>query len=396
MKVMLVVPHLSDGGGERIVSDLSLGLQADEIVLTVFESRVAYPFKGRLVSLDLPIDRSSLFSRAAGFLRRVVAFRRLVRRERPDAVLSFMGEANLINALVSSRPILSVHNLSGLNSLEAPSSAAALMRRRVEALLSRTLARFLYRRAVIVAVSHQVETELVRELGIPPKQVVVIPNAVNIPAIEQSATDPGLPATVSERLTVITAGRLTAAKGQWHLIRAFAEARKQLPIRLLILGVGELEEYLRKLTAGLGVENDVHFLGWQPNPYKFMTRADVFALPSLSEGFGLVLLEAMACGLPAVAVNCPGPPAEIVAPGIDRESIRKPVFAEYGVVAPAFDGEMRDALAPLSEAEAMFAEVLVQILRDADLRRKYGAASRRRVKDYSHARFIQKYQELIG
>src|SRR5439155_6766275 len=98
MKVMFLIPHVSGGGGERVLSDLSHGF-GDETVLVVFEKKFSYPFKGRLISLDLPIDRSSVLSRFTGFVRRALRFRRLLSQERPNVVISFMGEANLINAL---------------------------------------------------------------------------------------------------------------------------------------------------------------------------------------------------------------------------------------------------------------------------------------------------------
>src|SRR6185503_14706275 len=109
MKVMFLIPHLSGGGGERVLSDLSRAL-GDETVLVVFEKKFSYPFHGRVISLELPIDKRSIISRFTGFVRRVWRFRRLLWEERPNAVISFMGEANLINALVSQRPILTVHN----------------------------------------------------------------------------------------------------------------------------------------------------------------------------------------------------------------------------------------------------------------------------------------------
>src|SRR5262245_40453025 len=108
MKVMLVIPHVSGGGGEKVLSDLSCHIRA-EIVVVVFEEKFSYPIKGRVITLEAPINRASPVSRAFGFLRRVRLFRRALRKEQPDVVLSFMGEANFLNALISPRPILSVH-----------------------------------------------------------------------------------------------------------------------------------------------------------------------------------------------------------------------------------------------------------------------------------------------
>jgi glycosyltransferase involved in cell wall biosynthesis len=65
----------------------------------------------------------------------------------------------------------------------------------------------------------------------------------------------------------------------------------------------------------LGLQNHVDFLGFVDNPYKYMNRADLLAHPSQHEGFGLVLVEALACGTPVVATDCPGGPSDILAGG---------------------------------------------------------------------------------
>src|SRR5262245_49087583 len=116
MKIILLIPHISDGGAEKILSDLSLNLRLGETLLVVFEQRHGYPFKGRMISMNLPIERGSTFSRVRGVIRRSLQFRKILIQEKPDCVVSFMGEANFINALLSARPILTVHNhLSSLS-----------------------------------------------------------------------------------------------------------------------------------------------------------------------------------------------------------------------------------------------------------------------------------------
>src|SRR5207247_9115455 len=106
MKVIFLIPHVSDGGAEKIASELSFTLGVDEILLVVFQQRQGYAFQGRLISMDLPIERHSVFGRAGGFIRRMYRFRRILRQERPGSVVSFMGEANFINALALHRAIL--------------------------------------------------------------------------------------------------------------------------------------------------------------------------------------------------------------------------------------------------------------------------------------------------
>jgi glycosyltransferase involved in cell wall biosynthesis len=286
MKLMLLVPHLSGGGGERIVADLSRNLRVGELVIVVFEKKFSYPSGGRLISLDLPIQRDSVFTRAIGLLRRIRKFRGVLKAEQPDVVLSFMGEANIINAWLAKRPILSVH--SHLSSLaEAGHSTAdagiSRLRSRLEAAIYRVLMSLLFKRATVVAVADSIGKELVEHFRLPESRVVVIPNAVDISEIQARSQEKADCPWPEDIPAVITSGRLTAVKGQWHLIRAFAEASKEVPCRLVILGTGELESDLRKLAKDLGIEDQVYFMGWQDNPFKFMSRARVFVLSSLSE-----------------------------------------------------------------------------------------------------------------
>jgi len=72
-------------------------------------------------------------------------------------------------------------------------------------------------------------------------------------------------------------------------------------LNLLILGDGELRDYLVNLSKDLGIQNRVFFLGFQKNPYKFVKRSKVFVFTSLWEGFGNAIVEAMALGIPFVA-----------------------------------------------------------------------------------------------
>jgi glycosyltransferase involved in cell wall biosynthesis len=365
MKVMLVIPHVSGGGGEKIFSELSCSLDAD-LVAVVFEERFTYEFKGRLIALNMPISRGSSLSRAYGFIQRILRFRQVVRREKPDVVLSFMGEANFLNALLGRRPIVTVHvHLSAIGS----------MRSSLERLAVSFLIRMLYRRAVVVAVSRAVKTDLVERFRVPAKQIVVIPNAVDTAKVDSLASEPtDCPWNPDPALPVIiTAGRLSPEKGHTHLLRAFAEVRKDRPCQLVILGTGELENDLKRLAKALHIDHDVFFLGWQANPFKFMAKAAMFVLPSLTEAFPLVLIEAMACRLPVIATDSPGASREIVAEGAG---------GPCGILTPVAD-------------ESALAAAIIQLLDDEPARERYVAAGLSRVRDFDSATFVRRYQRLL-
>jgi glycosyltransferase involved in cell wall biosynthesis len=167
---------------------------------------------------------------------------------------------------------------------------------------------------------------------------------------------------------------LSREKGQSHLIRAFAEARNRVPCQLAILGSEELENELNQLASELEIDSYVYFLGWQPNPFEFMARATVFVSTSLTEGFGLALLEAMACRIPVIATDCPGGQREIIAPD---------GTTECGLLVPA-------------GSEADLAAAIVRMLTDSKMRERYVDAGLRRVRDYDPAIFQERYRNLFS
>lgn len=149
-------------------------------------------------------------------------------------------------------------------------------------------------------------------------------------------------------------GRLAPQKGQRHLVSAMPALLSRVPgAHLAIVGGGDLEPVLRALARELGVQERVHLLGARRDARAFMHAADAFAMPSIWEGFGIVLLEAMAAGLPIVASRVATIP-EVVVDG------------ETGILVPPGDANaLADALATLAL--------------DRKLAGRYGAAGRRRL-----------------
>jgi len=119
----------------------------------------------------------------------------------------------------------------------------------------------------------------------------------------------------SESIVIATVGRLTAVKGQDTLIRAIAEClRHGEKVFILILGEGELRSDLETLSAELGIAEAIRFLGWRSDVASVIDACDIFCLPSLNEGMGKAIVEAMAMGKPVIASDVGGIP-DLVIPG---------------------------------------------------------------------------------
>jgi glycosyltransferase involved in cell wall biosynthesis len=181
--------------------------------------------------------------------------------------------------------------------------------------------------------------------------IKVVHNPIDFDALAGASTEP-LEST-DERAwnhpAIVSAGRLAEAKNYPLLIDAMALLRRRLPAaRLFILGQGDQEPQLRQQIASLGLADTVRLCGFQRNPWKYIARADVFALTSRYEGFGNVLVEAMACGVPVVATSSPGP-LEIVQDNVDGMIVPEHTAA---AVANALEAMLTDERRRASMAAA--------------------------------------------
>lgn len=177
--------------------------------------------------------------------------------------------------------------------------------------------RYFDRADAIVAVSHGVADDLCENWNVSPERVKVIYNpAFDSRFLEMSdapAPHPWLADKPSP--VIIAAGRLHVVKGFDILLQAFARLRARLEARLIILGEGPERKNLEALVSALGLNADVALPGRVSHVAPWFVRADCFALSSRREGFGNVLVEALAAGLPIVATRCPSGPDEILDQG---------------------------------------------------------------------------------
>lgn len=399
MALKLLINSLSRGGAEKQLADLAARLPAAELLLLESEiTRAASPAPRPLSSHGAgtsPLLKTACIPLYAGRLAALAG--------RGDTVLSFMERANLVNVISARR---SGHR-SVICERTRPSGEFSGLR----GLLMRPLIRRYYPLAdIVVANSEGVRRDLAENFGVPAERVRVIHNACDAAGITAAASAP-LPAgweAVYARPALVTSGRLTAAKGQWHLLRIFRELKAARPEAALVLvGDGELKAGLLRLAGELGLaafsgdgapppDADVYFAGYRENPYPFLARASLFVFTSLWEGFPNALLEALACGVPAAAADCAAGPREILSPASDLSSkAAVPERSPYGLLLPTLSGRRLGA-APAEPGEELWADALRAFLGDAAERARCAEAGRRRAADFSPARADRLWRELLG
>jgi len=309
-KVALFLPSLRGGGAERVMVNLARGFAERGLAVDLVLARAEGPYLAEVPSSVRAVDLG-----ARRVLYALPGLLRYLRRERPHAMLSALNHANVVAIWawllsgVETRLVVSEHS-----TLSRSTENASSLRRRFIPLL---IKRFYPRTDAVVTVSRGVAEDLVAQTRLPAEKVKVIYNPVVTPELFAKAEEPlDHPwFRPGEPPVIVGVGRLTAAKDFPTLLRAFALVRQDRPARLVILGEGEDRPELETLVRELGVERDVALPGFVDNPYKYMKRAAVFVLSSQWEGFGMVLVEAMALGTPVVSTDCPSGPAEILEGG---------------------------------------------------------------------------------
>ena len=198
----------------------------------------------------------------------------------------------------------------------------------------------------------------------------------------------------------INIGRLTEAKGQWFLIRSFKEVVEKYPnAKLIILGEGELKEKLQDLINKLNLQNNVHLLGMQKNPFKFLKHSNCFVFPSLWEGLPNTVIEALSLNIPIISADCKTGPREILCPELNIDNnIDYPYFGKYGILTKPFPRmfiwEDLDEK-PLIEEEKKLFDLMIKMIEDENLKTRYSNGLER-AKDFDIGKISKEWEKLLG
>ena len=381
------------GGAERMMVNLAEGLadrgHAVDLLLGRAEGPYLEQISGRVRVIDLKVRRAAdaiptlarrprlwlglaplgfgLFAQwALGAVPGLVAY---LRRERPAALFSALNYSNI--AAILAREIAGVPTRLVISERNTLSEITRQEKRRKTRLLPYLVRRYYPLADRIAAVSSGVAADLAAHLGIPAERIDVTYNPVVDAQVAElaalSVAHPWLDESGPSAAPVfLAAGKLKEQKGFDVLLEAFALVRRQRPARLILLGEGRQRENLEAQRSRLGLEQDVDLPGFATNPFSYMRRASVFVLSSRFEGLPGVLIQAIACGCPSVATDCPSGPREIL-----------------------LDGEL-GPLVPVGDARALADAMLARLDAPRD-----SAALRLRAQDFSVEASVDRHLALL-
>lgn len=364
--VTFFLPSLQGGGAEKGTLLLARKFVAEGTKVDLILARA----KGSLID-NIP---KGIYVRNFGVSRDASAIFKLaryLRREQPEVMLVSLRVASVVALLARTIARTSTRII-----VANPSVSGGPVRNWRGGWVVPLLRRLIYRSVDhFIAVSHKEAQDLLDSFPyLSEDKVTVVYNPVvdekltrkSREALNHPWFDPG-----REQPVLLAVGRLTYLKNFSLLIRAFKLVRKRINGRLVILGEGEQRNKLEHLIKRLGLTKYVEMPGFVENPYKFMSRADVFVLSSRSETFGNVLVEAMAVGTPVVSTDCGGP-SEILENGRygklvpvgDASALAKGIVS---ILGDSVDSQRLKERANFFSAERAFAQYKA-ILFDDDLR----------------------------
>lgn len=240
------------------------------------------------------------------------------------------------------------------------------VRFRVGERLRSTIARMV---PMSVAVSEGTASAVRTRFRLSPDAVRVIHNPVDAPDIRARAAGCEPEELTGKHPVVLVVARLSPPKDWETLVGAFRTVATATCATLCIVGEGEEREHIIQLARDAGVVDRVVLAGNRPNPYEYMSHADAFVLCSHYEGFGMVLLEAMACGVPVVATDCESGPRETITHG-------------------------QNGLLVAPEDPAALAEGILAVLTDAELARRLRQGGLERADEFSLHDAVEAYRQV--
>jgi glycosyltransferase involved in cell wall biosynthesis len=310
----IFLPSLDGGGAEKVMITLARQFVARDVKCDL----VISCSKGQLMN-QVPDGIRVVELGKKKTTHAILSLAKYLRRERPGALMSTIFPANitaLIAGMLAQTPRIVIREANHVN-IDIESDSYISTR------LNQLAAGFLYRRAdAVVAVAKSVRQSLIKSGYINASRIYTISNPITISKNQYHRGES------KDNINIILAcGRLERQKDYPTMLHAFAKLRRNMHVKLVILGEGSLENELKALAVALGVENDVTFSGFEPDAVRCMQAADAFVHTATFEGMSNVILEALSVGCPIVATDSVGGVAEVLGNG------------RYGTLVPVGDAE---------------------------------------------------------
>jgi GalNAc-alpha-(1->4)-GalNAc-alpha-(1->3)-diNAcBac-PP-undecaprenol alpha-1,4-N-acetyl-D-galactosaminyltransferase len=359
-RVTIVIHSISGGGAERVTTVMAnhWADNGDAVTLITLDDaqpgNYAVDPKVHRVGLDVMGDSSNPLQAVWNNFSRIRKLRAAIRDSSPEIVISMTDKMNVVTLLACiglRRRVLICERIDP--------------RHRKMGRIWPCLRRITYPWCNRLIVQTQGVKDYAKRYT-KRKPIHVIPNPITPSASKPTGSNPP-----KNKRYLAAMGRFDNQKGFDMLIKAWASiARKHLHWSLRLIGDGSDRETLEQLCREYQIEDRVEFSGWLADPTSALCECDLFVLSSRYEGFPMALLEAMACGLPAVSFDCKSGPAEIIRHEVD------------GLIIPP------DDVAALTAA-------MHTLISDEKTREEYAQRAVEVIERFSIGKFLKRWEDVL-
>ncbi|MDD5765169.1 MAG: glycosyltransferase [Candidatus Marinimicrobia bacterium] len=310
IRITFFLPSLGAGGAERVVVNLANGFINERFDVTILVAN--------MLESELKNELSSDICLVNINKNRVIKCSRYIRnylyKNYTDIFISSLPHCNIVASrafnpqLTNTKLILIEHGMF---------SELVLKYNIVKRLVLITMLKVYYKKAnAIICVSESVKKDLFKVAELNFSKVITIYNPVEIEKVNLLSQVSFIHPWFNKKYRIlISVGRLVKEKGFDILIKAFSEVKKQLDVKLIIFGEGDQRAILQNLIHQLKLDDAVSLPGITSNPYQYIANSNLLIFPSLSEGFGNVLIESFICKTKVIAVNSGGGVNELLQNG---------------------------------------------------------------------------------
>lgn len=293
-KILLLNDSMAGGGAEHAMAVLANELvrMGDfEIILYSLQNSFGYKLNKKIKVGYLHDGYNGIFHKFYSLLFDAFRLSLIIYKYKIETVLSFQYRSNFTNIIT--KLLFTNHKCIVSERVYTKDYLSCGSR----SIIYKNLVNILYNKAdIITCNSSDIKTCLHKYFRISLGKIICINNGYdskNIKSLSFKDIDLDDKHIFSNgKKTILNIGRLSTQKGQKYLINAFSLLDSNT-FQLVLIGSGEDEDYLRTLVNSLGLNDSVHFLGFKCNPYRYLRVADIFAFPSLYEGFPNALVEAV-------------------------------------------------------------------------------------------------------
>lgn len=379
-KLLIFIYSLAEGGAEKVASLLASDLCNEyDVHIALLENKIAYNIPSH-IPIHVFTTQKSIFKKIINLFIVSKNLKSLNNTYHFDITLTMLNQPIIISVLSKlmgnpSKLIITEHTLQSLW-------------RKNEAIFQwfkKIYLKFFYMQAdVIITSSQGIKDDLLNNYHLPQKSIIPIYNPIDLTQINKLKNMPiaSIESKQNDPYRIISAGSLNPIKNQSLLLQSFAKLSNPNK-ELLLLGIGPLKKNLEILAKNIDIENQFHMLGFVKNPYAYFQQSDIFVLTSSFEGFGNVIVEALACECVIISTDCPVGPREILAPNSHASTpISDIEFAEFGILTPL-------------NSTIHLTYAIQYVINNPEIAKKYQNKAKIRAQDFDINKIITNYKIVL-